>query len=85
MKDGYGNYRVMSTHAVGRHYTIVTIPIFHAVLGQHFLLHQVFYNQENSAFAQLHFFLLAIFVVEMTERLQKLLHREFFYGSARMG
>ena len=63
MKDGYG---VTSTHALGRHYTIVTIPIFHAVLEQHFLLHQVLDNQENSAFTQLHVFLLAIFVVGMT-------------------
>ena len=63
MKDQSG---VMSTHAVVRHYTIVTILIFHALLGQHSLLHQVFNNQENSAFAQLLFFLLAIFQVEMT-------------------
>ena len=63
MKD---RYVVISTHLVAGHYTIVTISIFHALFGQHSLLHQVFDNQENSAFTQLFVFLLAMFVVEIT-------------------
>ena len=46
------------------HYTH-NIGTTHAV-GRHSLLHQVFDNQENSAFAQLLVFLLAITLVEMT-------------------
>ena len=53
----------MSAHSIGRHYTI---PIFHALLGQRSLLHQVFDNQENSTFTQLLLFLLVISSVEMT-------------------
>ena len=46
--------RVMSTHSIGRHYTI---PIFYALLGQHSLLHLVFDNRETSAFIYLRVFL----------------------------
>ena len=62
MKDRYGVlstnnvgkvYCPVSTHAVGKHCTKVTIPIFHALLGQHSSLHHVFDNQENSSFTQL--------------------------------
>ena len=73
MKDGHGvtstndvGMVYMSTHAVGRHYTIMTIPIFHALLERHSLQPQVFDNQENSALAQLLVFLLAISPVEMS-------------------
>ena len=70
----------MFSHAVGRHYMIVTvtIPIFHALLKLHFSLHQEFDNQENSAFTQLLVFLLAIFLVEMTLQLQILPYQVFF-------
>ena len=62
MKDRYG---VISTHAVGRHHTIVIVLIFHALFGLHFIVHQVFDNQESSAFAQSLVVILAFFVVEM--------------------
>ena len=73
MKDGHGVMSTndvgmvyMSTHAVGGYYMITTIPIFHALLERHSLLHQMFDNQENSALAQLLVFFLEISAVEMS-------------------
>ena len=66
----FPDYRTLGTaRNVAQEYqwcNTCTIPIFHALLGQHSLMYQVFDNQEKSAFAQLLVCLLAISLVEMT-------------------